>query len=129
MSHFNSQSIRNFIYVATVCHGCIKGVWFNNIPSLQARRPNNGVWGTDVSEDVELDKQRLEEALRKLDERDKQQTEADDRKRKYNSLQTDGEMPTEEEMEAYRMKKARDEDPMAKIIALKAATSTSYEFV
>ena len=87
------------------------------------------MWGTDVSEDVELDKQRLEEALRKLDERDKQQTEADDRKRKYNSLQTDGEMPTEEEMEAYRMKKARDEDPMAKIIALKAATSTSYEFV
>jgi len=82
-----------------------------------------------VGEDVELDKQRLEEALRKLDERDKKQTEVDDRKRKYNSLQTDGEMPTEEEMEAYRMKKARDEDPMAKIIALKAAATTNYDFV
>ena len=38
-------------------------------------------------------------------------------------------MPTEEEMEAYRMKKARDEDPMAKIVALKAAANTNYEFV
>lgn len=82
-----------------------------------------------MGEDVELDKQRLEEALRKLDERDKKQVEVDDRKRKYNSLQTDGEMPTEEEMEAYRMKKARDEDPMAKIIALKAAANTNYDFV
>ena len=96
---------------------------------MQARRPNNGVWGTDVGEDVELDKQRLEEALKKLDERDKQQQETDDRKRKYNSFQADSEMPTEEEMEAYRMKKARDEDPMAKIIALKAAANTNYEFV
>lgn len=82
-----------------------------------------------MGEDVELDKQRLEEALRKLDERDKKQIEVDDRKRKYNSLQTDCEMPTEEEMEAYRMKKARDEDPMAKIIALKAAATTNYDFV
>ena len=96
---------------------------------MQACRPNNGVWGTDVGEDVELDKQRLEEALKKLDERDKQQLETDDRKRKYNSFQADSEMPTEEEMEAYRMKKARDEDPMAKIIALKAAANTNYEFV
>ncbi len=82
-----------------------------------------------MGEDVELDKQRLEEALRKLDEHDKKQIEVDDRKRKYNSLQTDGEMPTEEEMEAYRMKKARDEDPMAKIVALKAAATTNYDFV
>ncbi len=87
------------------------------------------MWGTEVGEDVELDKQKLEEALKKLDERDKQQVDIDDRKRKYNSLRTDGEMPTEEEMEAYRMKKARDEDPMAKIIALKAAANTNYDFV
>lgn len=97
--------------------------------NLEGHRPTNGVWGTEVGEDVELDKQRLEEALRKLDERDKKQVELDDRKRKYNSLQTDGEMPTEEEMEAYRMKKARDEDPMANIIALKAAATTNYDFV
>lgn len=96
---------------------------------LQGRRPNNGVWGTDVGEDVELDKEKLEQALKKLDEREKQQQQTDDRKRKYNSLTTDGEMPTEEEMEAYRMKKARDEDPMAKIVALKAAATTNYEFV
>ena len=97
--------------------------------SLQARRPNNGLWGTDVGEDVELDKQKLEEALKKLDQREKQQVETDERKRKYNSFQADDEMPTEEEMEAYRMKKAREEDPMAKIIALKAAANTNYEFV
>lgn len=78
---------------------------------------------------MELDKEKLEQALKKLDEREKKQLETDDRKRKYNSLSTDGGMPTEEEMEAYRMKKARDEDPMAKIVALKAAASTNYEFV
>lgn len=96
---------------------------------MQGSRPQNGVWGTDVGEDVELDKEKLEQALKKLDERERKQLETDDRKRKYNSLATDGEMPTEEEMEAYRMKKARDEDPMAKIAALKAAASTNYEFV
>lgn len=87
------------------------------------------MWGTDVAEDVDLDKQKLEEALKKLDEKQKQQVETDDRKRKYNSFAGDGDDPTEEEMEAYRMKKARDEDPMAKIIALKAAASTNYAFV
>ena len=96
---------------------------------MQGSRPQNSVWGTDVGEDVELDKQKLEQALKKLDEREKKQQETDDRKRKYNSLATNEEMPTEEEMEAYRMKKARDEDPMAKITALKAAASTHYEFV
>ncbi|KAL3161054.1 hypothetical protein ABBQ38_009437 [Trebouxia sp. C0009 RCD-2024] len=97
--------------------------------NLEGSRPQNGVWGTDVGEEVELDKEKLEQALKKLDEREKKQLETDDRKRKYNSLGTDGEMPTEEEMEAYRMKKARDEDPMAKIVALKAAANTNYEFV
>ena len=96
---------------------------------MQGRRPNNGVWGTEVGEDVALDKEKLEQALKKLDERERKQVEIDDRKRKYNSLATDGEMPTEEEMEAYRMKKARDEDPMAKIVSLKAAAQTNYEFV
>ena len=36
----------------------------------------------------------------------------DERKRKYNSMYTDV-APTEEEMEAYRRKQKRFEDPMA----------------
>ena len=39
----------------------------------------------------------------------------DERKRPYNSLVKDGSSkePTEEEMEAYRLKRRRVEDPMA----------------
>jgi len=39
----------------------------------------------------------------------------DERKRPYNSLVRDGSTkePTEEEMEAYRLKRRRAEDPMA----------------
>ena len=95
---------------------------------IQGVRPSNGVWGTEMGEDVELDEEKVKEALKKLDERNKQ-VETDERKRKYNSLQDSGETPTEEEMEAYRLKKSRDADPMAQIAALKAAAGTSYDFV
>lgn len=39
----------------------------------------------------------------------------DERKRPYNSLKRGGDsrQPTEEEMEAYRLKRRRHEDPMA----------------
>ena len=39
----------------------------------------------------------------------------DERKRPYNSLRRDGDnkAPTEEEMEAFRLKRQRQEDPMA----------------
>ena len=42
----------------------------------------------------------------------------DERKRPYNSMQTfnDYREPTEEEMEAFRMKRRREEDPMAKFL-------------
>lgn len=36
----------------------------------------------------------------------------DERKRAYNSLNINTEEPTEEEMEAYRMKRNREDDPM-----------------
>lgn len=81
-----------------------------------------------MGEDVELDQDKVQEALRKLDERNKQ-IETDERKRKYNSFQDNGDNPTEEEMEAYRLKKARGDDPMAQITALKAQAGTSYDFV
>ena len=42
----------------------------------------------------------------------------DERKRPYNSLKAfdNFKEPTEEEMEAYRMKRSRDMDPMAKFL-------------
>ncbi|EJD52380.1 pre-mRNA-splicing factor SLU7 [Auricularia subglabra TFB-10046 SS5] len=66
--------------------------------------------------DVELDKSRLEAALR--DERkrrqrgDEDEGDGRDKRRKYNSFQG-GQDVTEEEMEAYRMTKVSSEDPMA----------------
>ena len=40
----------------------------------------------------------------------------DERKRPYNSLQSNNKAPTEEEMEAYYLKRQRTEDPMAKFL-------------
>lgn len=50
----------------------------------------------------ELENQRKAEELLAMDER----------KRPYNSMY-DAKAPTEEEMEAWRMKRRREEDPMA----------------
>ena len=40
----------------------------------------------------------------------------DERKRPYNSMAASNKEPTEEEMEAYYLKKQRAEDPMAKFL-------------
>ncbi|KAG2483817.1 hypothetical protein HYH03_017340 [Edaphochlamys debaryana] len=69
------------------------------------------VWGTDAP-DKELDRKKVEAALRKLDEKEKAAVEGDQSKRKFNSLDNQGEVVTAEEMEAYRIKKSRGEDPM-----------------
>ncbi|KAF3780917.1 Pre-mRNA-splicing factor SLU7-A [Nymphaea thermarum] len=66
------------------------------------------VWGTDVPEDLVLDQKRLAEALKKEDERKRE--ERDERKRKYNVKWNDE--VTAEDMEAYRMKKVHRDDPM-----------------
>lgn len=42
--------------------------------------------------------------------------ELNERKRAYNSFNINTEAPTEEEMEAYRMKRARQDDPMAQFM-------------
>ncbi|CAF4628139.1 unnamed protein product, partial [Rotaria socialis] len=58
-----------------------------------------------------LDKKKVQEAARQLAERERQAEEMgniDERKRKYNSLKSDiseHKEPTEEELEAYRLKK------------------------
>ena len=88
------------------------------------------IWGGEVAEDVQLDPKKLMEALRKEDKRLKEGGKGggkgggaggaagedgvvdveDERKRGYNvNHEVD---VTEEEMEAYRMKRQRKDDPM-----------------
>nr|KYP74662.1 Pre-mRNA-splicing factor SLU7 [Cajanus cajan] len=65
-------------------------------------------WGTDLPADLVLNQKKLAEALKKEDERKRE--EKDERKRKYNVRWNDEVTP--EEMEAYRMKKIHHDDPM-----------------
>jgi pre-mRNA-processing factor SLU7 len=51
--------------------------------------------------------------LKRLEERERAAMDADGSKRKYNSLDACGEVVTAEEMEAFRIKKSRGEDPLA----------------
>jgi len=65
--------------------------------------------GKDITH---FDKKKLKEALKKEDRR-QEEDDVDERKRKYNSM---GSVDvTEEEMEAYMLKKQRGDDPMAKV--------------
>jgi pre-mRNA-processing factor SLU7 len=69
-----------------------------------------------------LDKKKVQEAAKEIAERERLAEELgniDERKRKYNSLKTDlneQSEPTEEELEAYRLKKHRHDDPMAQFV-------------
>ncbi|EFJ41682.1 hypothetical protein VOLCADRAFT_41650, partial [Volvox carteri f. nagariensis] len=70
------------------------------------------VWGTDGPVQ-ELDPKKVDAAMRKLEERERAAMEGDRSKRKYNSLEAGaGEHVTPEEMEAYRIKKGRGDDPL-----------------
>ncbi len=81
---------------------------------LQAPASKSDVWGTDVG-DVTLDEEKLKAALKMERAAQAAAVEKDERKRKYNSL-AGGEEVTAEEMEAYRMTRARADDPMAKLL-------------
>jgi len=73
------------------------------------------VWGSEHAEDVALDEAKLREALKKQKAHNRKAIETDDRKRKFNSLAGNEEV-TPEEMEAYRMSRNREDDPMAKYL-------------
>src|SRR5690606_7454936 len=66
----------------------------------------------ELAEEELKKKERLRKALEAEDRRAKEYVEKDERKRKYNSRSKDTYEVTEEEMEAYRQKKIRSEDPM-----------------
>ncbi|XP_061755748.1 pre-mRNA-splicing factor SLU7 [Nerophis ophidion] len=70
------------------------------------------------SEDEEKKKEKLNKALEAEDKRVKHveaMMQVDERKRPYHSLQ-EVKAPTEEEMEAFRMKRCRPDDPMASFL-------------
>ncbi|OAE20632.1 hypothetical protein AXG93_154s1060 [Marchantia polymorpha subsp. ruderalis] len=69
---------------------------------------NPATWGSEVPDDLVLDHKKLKAALKKED--DRQREEKDERKRKYNVTHSDE--VTAEDMEAYRMKKVHFDDPM-----------------
>lgn len=76
-------------------------------PQIQEEK-KFATWGSDVPDDLVLDKKRLTDALKKEDERKRE--EKDERKRKYNVRWSDE--VTAEDIEAYRMKRVHHDDPM-----------------
>ncbi|CAF0736505.1 unnamed protein product [Didymodactylos carnosus] len=86
---------------------------------LAKQKPSKAVGKDDKA--LKLDKKKIQEAAKMIDERERQANELlklDERKRSYNSLQTDSTLaePTEEELEAYRLKKFRHDDPMSQFM-------------
>mmetsp|Transcript_7005 Transcript_7005/g.15287 ORF Transcript_7005/g.15287 Transcript_7005/m.15287 type:complete len:687 (+) Transcript_7005:182-2242(+) len=79
-----------------------------------ASKPSGSKMYGEANQHAELDKAKVREALRKAVE-EEAKNEGDERKRKYNSIASDGMDVTEEEMEAFRLRKGRADDPMAKL--------------
>ena len=76
----------------------------------------SGLWGTETEEGTELDRDKVKAALKKQARLEREALERDQSKRGYNSLggaATDE--VTAEDMEAYRLKRARADDPLAAI--------------
>ena len=79
----------------------------------KSERPTRSKMYGEADQNASIDQAKLQAALKKFD---KSKMEAkDDRKRKYNSLNPDSYDVTEEEMEAYRLRKESKSDPMANI--------------
>lgn len=82
----------------------------NAMSSQQQLASGSKMYG-EADQFAQMDKTKVLEALKK---QEKENNEVDDRKRKYNSMTAQSEV-TEEEMEAFRLKKERADDPMARI--------------
>jgi len=77
-------------------------------------RSRSALYG-EVDPNIKLDAEKVKEALKKQTNSNSTNNESiDDRKRKYNSIDDNVDV-TKEEMEAYRLKKGRADDPMLKI--------------
>eukprot|EP00884_Botryococcus_braunii_P010448 jgi/Botrbrau1/19404/Bobra.0338s0031.1 len=93
--------------------------------AIEAHKPRADVWGSEVAGDIKLDEEKLAVAIKAQEAWKQEEVELDDRKRKYNSTRDTGEM-TAEEMEAYRLKRARDDDPLEQ---MKKGSTKGYDFV
>ncbi len=91
----------------------------------QAHKPRVDVWGSEVAADIKLNAEKLAAAIKAQEARKQEEAQLDDRKRNYNSTRDTGEM-TAEEMEAYRLKRARDDDPLEQ---MKKGSTEGYDFV
>lgn len=65
----------------------------------------------EADRNAQVDENKVKQALEKMKD---EKIPSDDRKRKYNSMNVEIDV-TEEEMEAYRLRKERGDDPMAKV--------------
>lgn len=68
----------------------------------------------EADQKAELDKDKVKAALEKYDRDHSGSNRREDKKRKYHSMDAEVEI-TEEEMEAYRLRKERSADPMANV--------------
>lgn len=85
-------------------------------------------WGTDTASDAVMDQDKVKLAIKRQEEEEAALADQDDRKRKYNSLAGSGNGVTDEDMEAYRLRKARADDPMARQVA-STAGQNGYDYV
>jgi len=86
----------------------------------QKKKESSSSSSDSDSDDEEAKKQKkVKEALKKLEEEERSVEKImkmDEKKRPYNSMSISNKEPTEEDMEAYYLKKRREEDPMAKFL-------------
>ncbi|XP_066922401.1 pre-mRNA-splicing factor SLU7-like [Clytia hemisphaerica] len=90
--------------------------------SNKKKNKKKGKDDDDEDGDKESKKEKLRKALEAEDERNRKMDEVlklDERKRGYNSLNLNNAEPTVEEMEAYRMKRSLQDDPMAQFMKKK----------
>lgn len=81
--------------------------------SSKPRGSGAAAWGTDIPEGTgPLDSAKVKEAMQRLEEQERG-AEADDRKRGYHSFKALDSEVSAEEMEAYRLKRGRTDDPAA----------------
>lgn len=101
---------------------------------LSGVNPLSNVWGTDVDPNLKLDDAKLKAAIKAAEAAEREAAAADgggadvgdDRKRKYNSLNGESAVGvTPEEMEAWRLKRSRGDDPMAAMMAKQKAAAAA----
>ena len=106
--------------------------------TISASKPHHGIpenaalWGSGGESEPVLDKKKLQEAIARQEKviRDGGE-DMDDRKRRYNSMKESCDV-TAEDMEAYRLKRERTDDPLTAVEAAKnngASTASQYDYV